>query len=355
MSPEIISGLFGIAGSGLSGLFGHSSSSKALKAQQAENEKNRQHNLYLANLQNKWNMEMYDKNNAYNTPAEQRKRLAQAGLNPDMFYGGNGSLVAAQAPQMTAGEGSHGSVNPAVAPFDAAASVNGMFDNAIKAAQVGLINAQRRKTDAEGSIAISDASVRDAWNRGLFELQGCQIRVADSQANLNDAQIRTITPTINKINAETDSLRQKVEESKAVVANLDADTFYKNVQNVFASDMFKAQLRQFSAQSGLSEAQTKRTLLLMGAELLGIQAQTYEAISRMHLNNAQRGLFDAQTDYQISQNVIASIDASKAQMTFDLRNNGFSSVPGTMNKVLSFTSLLGEFVSGAVPVLSAFK
>lgn len=39
--------------------------------------------------QNKWNLEQWERNNAYNSPAAQMQRLKAAGINPDLMYGQN--------------------------------------------------------------------------------------------------------------------------------------------------------------------------------------------------------------------------------------------------------------------------
>lgn len=69
-----------------------------------QNEWNRQ----MADLEWQRNLEMWNKNNAYNSPQAQMERLKAAGLNPNLVYGngatGNysGSIPKYQAPQMDA-------------------------------------------------------------------------------------------------------------------------------------------------------------------------------------------------------------------------------------------------------------
>lgn len=70
------------------------------KLQQQQNDFNRQ----MAELQNKWNIDAWNRTNEYNTPANQVKRLMDAGLSPYLSYGqvssGQASpLKAAEAPE----------------------------------------------------------------------------------------------------------------------------------------------------------------------------------------------------------------------------------------------------------------
>ena len=90
-------------GGGIAGaVSGNKNSKRAIKAQQEENEKTRQFNLNLANQANQWSIEQWNRENQYNAPANQRKLLAQGGLNPDLYYGANGvGLSAASSPSVT--------------------------------------------------------------------------------------------------------------------------------------------------------------------------------------------------------------------------------------------------------------
>ena len=71
-----------------------------IAAQQYENEKNREYNLNLAKLQNQWNIEQWNRENAYNSPAAQMARYKAAGLNSDLIYGQQN--LSAASPEMTA-------------------------------------------------------------------------------------------------------------------------------------------------------------------------------------------------------------------------------------------------------------
>ena len=90
-------------GSGIAGaISGNKNSKRAIRAQQEENEKTRAFNLNLANQANQWSIEQWNRENQYNAPSNQRKLLAQGGLNPDLYYGANGvGLGAAQSPAVT--------------------------------------------------------------------------------------------------------------------------------------------------------------------------------------------------------------------------------------------------------------
>lgn len=58
----------------------------------------------LLDQQNKQQIEFWRMNNEYNTPVAQRARLEEAGLNPDLFYGGSGSVTPSQMPTAASGQ-----------------------------------------------------------------------------------------------------------------------------------------------------------------------------------------------------------------------------------------------------------
>lgn len=91
--------------------------------QSKENQLSRDHNLMLAELQNKWNKEQWDRENAYNSPSQQMQRFKDAGLNPNLIYGQtntsaqlSGSLTAGQgySPQDFSSSFDHGIADRAV-------------------------------------------------------------------------------------------------------------------------------------------------------------------------------------------------------------------------------------------------
>lgn len=64
------------------------------------------YNRKAAKKQYNYQMAMWEANNAYNTPAEQMKRLREAGLNPNLVYGGGSAThtaTMASAPSVQPG------------------------------------------------------------------------------------------------------------------------------------------------------------------------------------------------------------------------------------------------------------
>lgn len=85
MDP-ILGGSLVSAGTGLlNNIFGNAAQKKADK-------RNFQYSMKMAEFQNQKNVEMWNMQNQYNSPAQQMLRLNEAGLNPNLVYG-NGSVT----------------------------------------------------------------------------------------------------------------------------------------------------------------------------------------------------------------------------------------------------------------------
>lgn len=81
-----------------------------------QNKKSRASNMELAKYQYKKDLEMWNRNNLYNSPEQQMERLKAAGLNPNMVYGSGsaaGNASTSTAPKFNAPNLQFGLPNPA--------------------------------------------------------------------------------------------------------------------------------------------------------------------------------------------------------------------------------------------------
>lgn len=104
LSPTI-GAVSGIAG-GILDYFGSRQNARdQMKFQSEENQKARDWQAAQADKQNAWNLEMWNKQNEYNSPSSQMSRLKAAGLNPDLMYNNDsaGGVGAAAHPAAAAG------------------------------------------------------------------------------------------------------------------------------------------------------------------------------------------------------------------------------------------------------------
>lgn len=130
-----IGGVFSSVAGDLLGNWQSNQYSKAAASKQFERE------LYLMDKQFDNDLEMWNKQNEYNSPANQMKRLQDAGLNPNLMYSNGNAGNATSMPTM-----SKGSVSMASAPR---AKYNIDFSKLMPLMQMENLNAQNKLINAQ--------------------------------------------------------------------------------------------------------------------------------------------------------------------------------------------------------------
>ena len=103
-------------------------------------------NERMQQQQNAWNLEQWERNNAYNSPAAQMQRLKAAGINPDLMYGQNASGASGNSSAPA-----QGTQPIPKQPF--------FLDP--------LMLAQLKNIDADTELKKSDANQKDAQTEGI--------------------------------------------------------------------------------------------------------------------------------------------------------------------------------------------
>lgn len=194
-------------------------------------------------------------------PFAQRARLEQAGLNPDLMYGGSGSVTPSQMPGAAAGS----------APNVDYGDTSGAFANGIRLAQqASLIDAQVSKIEMENRLiaeqALSQASLR--------ELQSGQAA---------DALARAEHQKIYNRHADTRYFLENEERGlKNTLLGADVNSYETRLrldQQRVANDNMRAKVQVL--QLGLNEKKLK-------ADMEKIRAEVAEIMSRIKVNGAQQ-------------------------------------------------------------------
>lgn len=277
--------------SGLGTLVGAFSSNKninkQIKAQQQENALTRQYNLMLAKQQNAWNLEQWNRENAYNDPSAQMQRLRNAGLNPDLMYqNGAAGLQAASSPDMTSGE-------PAQ-PVDMSAYRNRKTIGDVMQASAQLIatSAQIQKTKADAEKAIEETEgvrlsnieqdfvnqMKAIDNSYYAHDRYVSSEILQTQWHQNQEQLRLLQSNVAKMDAE--AVQAAID---AEFKQLHKDKYFQhliNQYNVTAEELSRLQqmtpalVRSANAAAELAEDNTKymkriHDMELKGDDLLG--------------------------------------------------------------------------------------
>lgn len=274
----------GAAGSFITGLFSakkqNKNIDKQIAAQKEENQKNRDWNLNLAHQQNAWNIEQWNRENAYNSPAAQMARFRDAGLNPDLAYGQQN--LSAASPEMTAGEGSQ--------PTDVSnlANKRTIGDIVSQAATTRLTNAQAKlaesqanKTDKESTgqdyqndILKSDAAFRDALNSGTVQLNNMSLKVSEKGMQLTDEQIAKVRKECQQIDQSIEQSRAAVDEIRQKISNLKTDQAIARLRYILDVKLGEATIKKLASECNLNYIRAKEIIDKLPYEIANIKAST---------------------------------------------------------------------------------
>lgn len=267
------------AGSSLIGsIQGGKNIDKQIQAQQEENQKNREYNLMLANLQNQWNVEQWERENDYNDPSAQMSRLARAGLNPNLVYGNGATSLSAQSPTMTAGAPSSPvdmsalGQKPTIGQAAAAAIQNAAT---IAQAQKTISEAEKTEQETQGQkytneILKSDAAFRNAINGGTLKLQDMDILLRQSNIDLTDAQVSKTKQEVVNLQASLDNLRGELKRMSAQVSLMTQEELESAMRTETMRKTLQPTINKLVADAGLSYASAKRLVELLPFEVAGM-------------------------------------------------------------------------------------
>lgn len=217
-----------------------------------------QYQSKLMDKQNQQQIDFWNMNNKYNTPLAQRARLEQAGLNPDLMYGGSGNMVQSQMPT---------AASPGSAPN---VDYGSFSDNIRFAMQAQVMDAQVSKIEAENRLlaeqALSQAEQRELW-----------------KAQATDAWLRAEHQGIYNKHADTRYFLENEERGlKNTLLGADVNSYETRLrldQQRVANDNMRAKVQVL--QLGLNEKKLK-------ADMEKIRAEVAEIMSRIKVNGAQQ-------------------------------------------------------------------
>ena len=211
----------------------------------------------LMDKQNQQQIDFWKMNNEYNTPFNQRARLEQAGLNPDLMYGGSGNMYQSQMPGAASGSAPN-------------VDYGSFSDNLRFAMQAQVMDAQVSKIEQENKLlaeqALSQAQQRELWAAQAKEAwvraehQGIYNRHADTRYFLEN-ETRALKNTL--LGADVNSYETRLRLDQQRVAN----------------DNMRAKVQVL--QLGLNEKKLK-------ADMEKIRAEVAEIMSRIKVNGAQQ-------------------------------------------------------------------
>lgn len=255
-----------------------------IQAQKEENAANRRYNLMLAEKQNQWNLEQWQRNNDYNTPSAVMSRLREAGVNPHMYYSKGNAMggVSTASPEMTAGAPS--------SPIDTSGLLHQRtYGDAIqKAMEQSLLAASVRKTNAEAGLVDqkreteeyntdifeSDAAFRNALNSSTLRLTDMDIELKGSQKNLTDGQIGMLRYEAALLQKQMDKIDRENELMEEQIANLTEERRSIILKRVLDSQLVEAQCKELAAKTHLSYEEARDLAATRAARILNLNTSS---------------------------------------------------------------------------------
>lgn len=218
-------------------------------SQNRQNKKSREWSSQMYDKQKGDNLAFWTQQNEYNSPAQQMKRLKEAGLNPALMYGGGGGSGGGSAPsiktpevqkaQFQAPEFGTGVQNAGTSVINSIYDYelkeqqlnNLKSDNTVKLTQAELLASQidRSKFDLDLDSQLREVSA-DARRESLRQQQ-INNKVAinrDEREALSTAQsIKEGVQRIISMRLKDSSTKEETQNLKAKRANINKDTQLK--------------------------------------------------------------------------------------------------------------------------------
>jgi len=288
------------------------------------NRANNEANSRLALNQNRYNLEQWERETAYNSPAAQMARLREAGINPHLAYSqGQVMNEAASSPDMT---------SATYQPFQAQTS----FDPATFA-QINLLNAQAEQ--ARSNAALADSQLPEAQQR-ILKMQ---------QDMLESAQrIKNFESQISEIQARVKSLEADAKLKDASRLNIFFEQEYKREDMRQKIRSLNAQIRLWNSQADLNDRQVWELVQTFAARKAGFDLNNDEIRSRIGLNAKQVEYYGALIDKlnsEVSLNnnklILQAPDVLKAQnrKAYMLNDPVYGSAVGVIDLVMQLVPL----------------
>ena len=237
--------------------------------QSAETEKQNAFNAAQSQLafdrSAKFQQEMWNKENEYNTPLAQIKRLEAAGINPNMFGGDNtaGSAGSAVSPAASgsAPSGSAASVGSSI-PNQPVSYVNPLLE----ASQIRLAESQAKLNEANTDESKERAEDIRQLRQGKLDLQNVEIHCGLATERFTEQQLRNAFKESLKLDKEMQISEQSLRNMQQELANMklqgnmtakELDAFDKRLQS-----QISLALAQSAAQYGMANVSKKQCELL---------------------------------------------------------------------------------------------
>lgn len=219
-------------------------------------------NRQLAEEARRWSLEQWNRENAYNLPVNQVRRLKDAGLNPALMYAnGTSSLQAATSPEVTTSK----NAAPQVDPLLAAQVANINADTALKKADAGQVSVETRLKNIEffvqdylknsgGLQTMADNLVRNndySTNQAAYESLEASVALFALTDSLDDH------PDLGLVIDTPDGLKQiRHDMMRRLISRYGKSLAYDIQQYDLFSDYYRAMSKEYKNQGAHADIES---------------------------------------------------------------------------------------------------
>lgn len=214
---------------------------KQIAAQREENRLNRTYNQMLARQQNQWNLEQWQRENYYNSPAAQMARLRAAGLNPDLMYGQGTTGNSFGSPEMTSGAPSEPQdMSSILSKRSFGQTLNLAIEREqqrrMNEAQIEAIRATAREKNVNANATEIESAIAQAREGREVQLFGLTLRNTQLLGDKTDAEIKSIFQDIEVMKKDVDRIVSEIDRNRALIKDLDNQQI-ERVKNSYREDL----------------------------------------------------------------------------------------------------------------------
>ncbi|QCS35914.1 minor capsid protein [Capybara microvirus Cap1_SP_45] len=201
-------GIFNLIG----GLFGKSQAEKINEQNIAMQKETNALQYKMFHENQDWNLNMWNKQNEYNTASAQKQRLIDAGMNP-LFYGLDGNSAGAiQSVSQPSIQSPKADLMPALAMQQSFANIGNISaDAALKIAQANSLEADVKKTESETNLNNIDSFIRGDLNSSILRLNNVQCDLANANVDLTIEQRKDVAKHIEELDAQINRLNEQTQ------------------------------------------------------------------------------------------------------------------------------------------------
>lgn len=287
-------------------------------------------------------LEMWNKENEYNTPKAQLQRLMDAGLNPNLFGGQNtgGSIAAASSTPLSS---SPASASPLGATSPLSYAPNSLVNPNFQASQMSLAASQARLNDAEARNL--DANTNRTQTLLPYEVQTVEanVRFTDSRIKLTDKEREKIEAEIPKINKEVLQIEQNILTAWSQQIKLDKE-----------SQLIQKEIDAFEDNLAAHLWKTASECFLNYEEAKTCASTITKNLADAYTSGKLAGLYDAQTQNAKDVHILNGVSLSLARdkkykygeinIAYEEQSNRYNyTIQEGKNNEIEFEKNKGEF------------